>query len=46
MVAIGVPPGDEEIALAFAAIAVAALMFVGGGDGVCNIVASLGESWV
>jgi hypothetical protein len=42
MVAIDVLPGDKKIALAFAAIVVAALMFVGGGDGVCDIVALLG----
>jgi hypothetical protein len=46
MAAIGIPPGDKGIALAFAASAVAASMFVGRGDGVCDIVASLGESWV
>ncbi len=46
MVAIGVPPGDKGVALAFRAIAVAASTFVGGGDGVCDIVASLGKSWV
>jgi hypothetical protein len=46
MVVIGVPPRDKRIALAFAAIAAAALTFVGEGDGVCDIVASLGESWV
>ncbi len=46
MAAIGVPPGDEGIALAFAAIAAAAWTFVGGGDGVRDIVALLGESWV
>ena len=46
MAAIGIPPGDKGIALAFVAIAVVASTFVGGGDGVCNIVALLGESWV
>jgi hypothetical protein len=46
MAAIGLPPGDEGILLAFVAIVAVALMLVGGGDGVCNIVASLGESWV
>ncbi len=46
MVEIGVLPGDKGIALAFAATAVAASMFVGRGDGVRDIVASHGESWV
>ncbi len=46
MVVIGVPTGDEGIVLAFAAIVVVALTLVGGGDGVCDIVALLGESWV
>ncbi len=46
MAAIGYLPGDEGILLAFAATAVAASMFVGRGDGVPNIVASLGDSWV
>jgi hypothetical protein len=46
MVVIGVPPGDKGIALAFAAIAAATSTFVGGGDGVGNIIMSLGESWV
>jgi hypothetical protein len=45
MAAIGVPPGDKGIALAFAATAAAAAT-VGGGDGVCDIVALLRESWV
>jgi hypothetical protein len=44
MAAFGIPLGDKGIALAFASTAAAAI--VGGGDGVCNIVASLGESWV
>jgi hypothetical protein len=46
MAAIGVPPGDKGIMLAFVATVVATATFVGGGDGVCNIVALLGESWV
>jgi hypothetical protein len=48
MAATGILPGDVVIALAFAAVAaaVAASMFVGGGDGVRDIVALLGESWV
>jgi hypothetical protein len=46
MVAICVPPGDKGIALAFAAIAAVASTFVGGGNEVHDIVASLGESWV
>jgi hypothetical protein len=46
MVAIGVPPGDKGIALAFAATAAVASMFVGRGDGVPNVLALLGESWV
>ncbi len=46
MATLGIPPGDKVIALAFAAIAATALTFVGGGDGVRNIVALLGESWV
>jgi hypothetical protein len=42
MTAIGVPPVDKEIALVFAAtVAVAAI--IGGGVGVCDIVALLGE---
>jgi hypothetical protein len=45
MVVIGVPPGDKGIALAFVATAVAAAI-VGGGDGVCDILALLRESWV
>jgi hypothetical protein len=45
MAAIGVPPGDEEISLAFTAT-VAVGVIVGGGDGVPDIVALLGESWV
>jgi hypothetical protein len=46
MEAVGIPPGgDKGIALAFAATAVAAVI-VGGGDGVRDIVALLGESWV
>ncbi len=46
MVAIGIPLGDEGIALAFAAILAAASTFVGGEDRVRNIVALLEESWV
>jgi hypothetical protein len=46
MAAIGVPPGDEGIALTFAATAAAASMFVGRGDRVRDIIALLGESWV
>jgi hypothetical protein len=48
MAATGVPLGDVVIALAFtgAAVAAAASMFGGGGVGVCNIIALLGESWV
>ncbi len=46
MPAIGVLPGDEGIALACAAIATVASTFVGGGDGVRDIVALFGESWV
>ncbi len=46
MSAIGIQPGDKGIPLAFVAIAVAASMFVGGGDGVRNIVVLIGESWV
>ncbi len=45
MAVIVVLPGDKGIALAFAAT-VAAASIVGGGVGVCNIVALLGESWV
>ncbi len=42
MAAIGVPPEDKEVALVFAAtVAVAAI--IGGGVGVCDIVALLGE---
>ncbi len=47
MAATGILPGDVVIALVFAAVAAAAaLTFVGGGDGVCNTIESLGESWV
>ncbi len=48
MTATGILPGDVVIALAFAAAAAAvvALLFVGGGVGICNIVALLKESWV
>ena len=46
MAAIGIPPGDEEIADGCAGLAAAAYKFIGGGDGVRDIVASLGESWV
>jgi hypothetical protein len=46
MATIGIQLGDKGIALAFAAIVVAALMFVGGGDGVRDIVALLRESWI
>ena len=46
MVMIVVPPVDKGIALAFAVTAAATAMFVGGGDRVRDIVASLGESWV
>ncbi len=44
----GILPGDIIIVLAFAAAAAvaAASTFVGGGVGICNIVVSLGESWV
>ncbi len=45
MVAISILPGDEGIALVFA-VTVAVAAIVGGGVGVCNIVALLGESWV
>jgi hypothetical protein len=54
--ATGVPPGVLVFALAFVAVAAAAAvaavaaaaasMFGGGGVGVCNIIALLGESWV
>jgi hypothetical protein len=43
MAAMGVPPGDVLIALTFP---VAASTFGGGGVGVCDIVALLGESLV
>ncbi len=48
MTVTGILPGDVVIALAFAAAAVvaAASTFVGGGVGICDIVASLGKSWV
>jgi hypothetical protein len=48
MAVMGIPPGDVVIALAIVeAVAVAAaLTFAGGGVGVCNIIALLGESWV
>ncbi len=42
----GILLGDVVIALVFAAAVAAASTFVGGGDGVCDIVALLGESWV
>ncbi len=42
---IGILPGVVVYALASAAMAVA-LSFRGGGGGVHNIIASLGESWV
>ncbi len=44
----GVPPRDAVIALMFAAamVGVAASTFGGGGVGVCNNIALLGESWV
>jgi hypothetical protein len=45
MAAIAIPLGDEEIALAFAAT-VATAAIVGGGEGVRDIVALLGKSWV
>ncbi len=45
MAVIVVPPGDKGIALAFMATALAAAI-VGGGVGVCGIVASLRESYV
>ena len=41
---IGVPPGVVAFALAAAATAAASLL--GGGEEDCDIVASLGESWV
>ncbi len=48
MTATGILPGDVVIVLAFAAAAAVAVAstFVGGGDGVCNMVVLLGESWV
>jgi hypothetical protein len=47
MTATGILPGDAVIVLAFAAVvAAAASTFVGGGVGIHDIVASLGESWV
>ncbi len=52
MAATGILPGDVVIALAFAVaaavavVAVAASTIVGGGVGVRDIRASLGESWV
>ncbi len=45
MVAIAILPRDKGIALTFAATA-AAVAIVGGGEGVCDIIALLGESWV
>jgi hypothetical protein len=45
MAAIGITRGDKGIMLAFAATAVATAI-IRGGDGVCDIVALLGESWV
>ncbi len=42
----GILPGDVVIALALAAAAAAASTFIGGGVGICNIVALLGESWI
>ncbi len=48
MTVTGILPGDIVNALTFVAMAAAAaaLTFVGGGVGICNIVALLGESWV
>ncbi len=49
MTATGILPGDVVIALLFVAAAAAAAaltLFIGGGVGICDIVASLGESWV
>jgi hypothetical protein len=47
MAVMGVPLGDKGITLAFAVTAaVAVATFVGGGVGVCNIIALLRESWV
>ncbi len=48
MAAMGVLPGDVVIAHPFVAAAVvaAASMFGGGGVGVCDTVALLGESWI
>jgi hypothetical protein len=48
MLATGVPPGDVVMALAFMATAAmaAASKFGRGRVGVCDIVVSLGESWV
>ncbi len=48
MAVTGIPPGDIVIALAFglAVVVVVALIFGGGGVGVCNIVMLLRESWV
>ncbi len=46
MTVTGVLPGDIMIALAFAAAAAAASTFVGGGVGIWDIEALLGESWV
>ncbi len=46
MAAIGMLPEAKGVALAFTAIVVVASTFVGGGNGVRNILALLGESWV
>ncbi len=49
MTATCIPPENVVIALAFAAMvasAAAASTFVGGGVGICNTVALLGESWI
>ncbi len=47
MAAMGVLLGDKRITLAFAAtVVVAAVTFIGGGVGVCDIVGLLGERWV
>ncbi len=48
MTATGIPPGDIMIALVFAVAAAvaAAATFVGGGVGIRDILALLGESWV
>jgi hypothetical protein len=49
MAATGIPPGEKVMVLAFTATAAAAEASTfggGGGVGVSNIVALLGESWV